>query len=59
MLERAIEFGVNFLDTADVYGGGESEEILAPWLARNRDELLVATKLGWRARPIDRCHGPM
>jgi aryl-alcohol dehydrogenase-like predicted oxidoreductase len=46
MVERAIAAGVNFVDTADVYSGGESEEILAPILARHRDELLVATKMG-------------
>ena len=46
MLERAIDAGVNLVDTADAYSGGESEEILAPFLARNRDKLLVATKMG-------------
>jgi aryl-alcohol dehydrogenase-like predicted oxidoreductase len=57
MLERAIELGVNLVDTADAYGGGESEEILAPLLARHRDELLVATKLGMSSgaeRPLSR-----
>ena len=47
MLERALQAGVNFIDTADAYSGGESEEILAPFLARHRDEILIATKLGW------------
>ena len=37
--------GHNFLDTADVYGDGASERTLAPWLARRRDEVVVATKL--------------
>ncbi len=46
MLERAIDAGVNLVDTADAYSGGESEEILAPLLARHRDDLMVATKLG-------------
>jgi aryl-alcohol dehydrogenase-like predicted oxidoreductase len=50
MLERAIELGVNWVDTADAYSAGESEEILAPLLARYRDELLVATKLGMGGR---------
>jgi aryl-alcohol dehydrogenase-like predicted oxidoreductase len=57
MLERAIEFGVNLVDTADAYSGGESEEILAPLLARHRDDLLVATKLGMGSggeRPLSR-----
>ena len=37
--------GHNFLDTADVYGDGASEQTLAPWLARRRDEVVVATKV--------------
>ncbi|HEY7107450.1 MAG TPA: aldo/keto reductase [Acidimicrobiia bacterium] len=47
MIERAIGAGVNLVDTADAYSGGESESILAPVLARHRDELLVATKVGF------------
>jgi aryl-alcohol dehydrogenase-like predicted oxidoreductase len=38
MLDRYLEAGGNFLDTADVYGDGESERTLAPWLASHRDE---------------------
>ena len=57
LLERAIDAGVNFIDTADAYSGGESEEILAPLLARHRDDLMVATKVGMGAggdRPLSR-----
>jgi aryl-alcohol dehydrogenase-like predicted oxidoreductase len=57
MLERAIDAGVDLVDTADAYSGGESEEILAPLLARHRDELVVATKLGMAGghdRPLSR-----
>jgi aryl-alcohol dehydrogenase-like predicted oxidoreductase len=50
MLEYAIDAGVNLVDTADAYSGGESEEMLAPLLARHRDELLVATKIGMGTR---------
>jgi aryl-alcohol dehydrogenase-like predicted oxidoreductase len=46
MLDRALDTGVNLIDTADVYSAGQSEQILAPLLARYRDKLLVATKLG-------------
>ncbi|MFB9237681.1 aldo/keto reductase [Plantactinospora siamensis] len=49
MLDRYLEAGGNFLDTADVYGDGESERTLAPWLAAHRDEVVVATKVG---RPV-------
>ena len=45
MLDRYVETGGNFLDTADVYGDGESERTLAPWLASRRDEVVVATKV--------------
>ena len=51
MLERAMEAGVNLVDTADAYSGGESEEILAPFLARHREDLMVATKLGMAGGP--------
>ena len=45
MLDRYLEAGGNFIDTADVYGDGESERTLAPWLADHRDEVVVATKV--------------
>ena len=44
MLDRYLEAGGNFLDSADVYSDGGSEETLAPWLADHRDEVVVATK---------------
>ncbi len=46
IIERAIELGINFFDTANVYCTGESEEILGNTLAEyDRDELVVATKV--------------
>lgn len=45
MLDRFRAAGGTFIDTADVYGDGDSERTLAPWLARRRDEVVVATKL--------------
>jgi aryl-alcohol dehydrogenase-like predicted oxidoreductase len=45
MLDRFLEAGGTFVDTADTYGDGTSEEVLAPWLARHRDEVVIATKL--------------
>ena len=45
MLDRFLEAGGTFIDTADVYGDGESERTLAPWLARHRDEVVLATKV--------------
>jgi aryl-alcohol dehydrogenase-like predicted oxidoreductase len=45
MLDRYLEAGGTFIDTADVYGDGTSERTLAPWLARHRDEVVLATKV--------------
>jgi aryl-alcohol dehydrogenase-like predicted oxidoreductase len=54
-LERAYERGVNFIDTALVYGNGHSERLIAPFLRRHPD-VAVATKvppksMQWPARP--------
>src|SRR3954466_10370339 len=45
MLDRFLEAGGTFIDTADVYGDGTSERTLAPWLARHRDEVVLASKV--------------
>ncbi|MEW2439718.1 aldo/keto reductase [Streptomyces caniferus] len=43
-LERALELGVTLFDTADMYGVGENEKFIAPFIQAHRDELVVATK---------------
>ena len=45
-IHRAIDLGVTLLDTADVYGAGANERLLAQVLATRRDEVVVATKFG-------------
>jgi len=45
-LERAVELGIDFFDTADVYGIGHNEELVGKALKRYRDRLIVATKFG-------------
>jgi len=45
-IERALEFGCNFFDTADVYGHGHSEELLGQALRGRRSEVIIATKVG-------------
>ena len=51
-LNRAVDLGVNFLDTADVYGDGRSERLIGRLLNdRPNDEILVATKAGRRLDP--------
>lgn len=47
VIHEALEKGVNFFDTADVYGNGLSEEILGRAMGRERHRYLVATKIGW------------
>src|SRR5918997_817285 len=44
MLDRFLDAGGNFVDTADTYSDGGSEETLAPWLARHREDVVLATK---------------
>jgi aryl-alcohol dehydrogenase-like predicted oxidoreductase len=43
-VHRALELGVNFFDTADVYGAGHSERVLARALAGRRQQVVIATK---------------
>jgi len=45
-VRRALDLGVNFFDTADVYGFGHSEEVLAEALGSRRNEIYIATKGG-------------
>ncbi len=45
-LNRAIELGVNFFDTADVYGGGRSERLLARLRQQHHEKIYIATKVG-------------
>lgn len=72
VIERALELGINFFDTANVYSTGESEEILGRTLASyDRDELVIATKVfgemgdgpntGGLSRKhiIDQCHASL
>ena len=55
MLDRFVAAGGNFIDTADVYSRGASEEILGRWLARqSRDDLVIATKLRFGTDDPDR-----
>src|SRR5262245_17379422 len=49
-LHRALELGINFWDTADVYGNGANEELISKVLVQNRDKIFIATKFGFRTR---------
>jgi aryl-alcohol dehydrogenase-like predicted oxidoreductase len=48
LIDVALEAGVNFYDTADVYGNGHSEDLLGQAMAGRREQFVVATKIGWR-----------
>lgn len=49
-LHRALELGINFWDTADVYGNGENEKLISRVLAPHRKKIFIATKFGFRFR---------
>ncbi|WKU44686.1 aldo/keto reductase [Streptomyces sp. VNUA116] len=50
-LERALELGVTLYDTADVYGAGENEKFIAPFIRANRDQVVLATKFALSIDP--------
>jgi aryl-alcohol dehydrogenase-like predicted oxidoreductase len=50
-LHRAIDLGVNFIDTADVYGDGRSERLIAKLKSERKETIYVATKAGRRLSP--------
>ena len=50
-LREAIDLGANFIDTADVYGDGRSERLIAQVLKERREKVYVATKAGRRLDP--------
>jgi aryl-alcohol dehydrogenase-like predicted oxidoreductase len=50
-LHRAVDLGVNFFDTADVYGDGRSERLVARLRSERKERLFVTTKAGRRASP--------
>ena len=51
IVHRALELGINFFDTAEVYGSGKSEEILGEALEGSREQAFIATKVAPPLRP--------
>ena len=47
LVQRALELGINFFDTADQYGSGKSETLLAQALKGKRDQVIIASKFGY------------
>lgn len=46
-IDRALELGIDFFDTADVYGDGHSEVLLGKAMKGRRDKFILGTKIGW------------
>jgi aryl-alcohol dehydrogenase-like predicted oxidoreductase len=57
IIHDAIETGINFVDTADVYSDGESEEIVGKALEGRRDDVVLASKVHWEMGPGQNDHG--
>jgi aryl-alcohol dehydrogenase-like predicted oxidoreductase len=58
LMDRAIELGINYFDTADSYGGGRSEEMVGRWMRERkaRDQIVLATKV-FNPMGVDRNSG--
>lgn len=56
IVHKALDVGINLIDTADIYGNGVSEELLGKAIKGHRDEVLIATKVGMQmgSRPNER-----
>ncbi|MFF1881628.1 aldo/keto reductase [Pseudarthrobacter sp. NPDC058196] len=52
-LHHAVDAGVTFIDTADIYGGGSNEELISQLLKERRDEIQLATKFALVGNPAD------
>ncbi|MBF4193999.1 putative oxidoreductase, aryl-alcohol dehydrogenase like protein [Mycolicibacterium phlei] len=56
-LHRCLDLGVTYIDTANIYGNGDNERLIARLLADRRDEVTLATKFGITGNPADRAAG--
>ena len=57
VVDAAIEAGVNFFDTADVYGATKSEEFLGKAIGKRRHEVVIATKFAMKSGPAEHNQG--
>lgn len=51
-LHKALDLGINFWDTADIYANGKNEELISKVLAPNRDKIFIATKFGFTSMSL-------
>src|SRR6185295_4836497 len=56
-LHHCPDVGVTFIDTANIYGGGNNERLISKLLADRRSEVTLATKFGIEGNPVDRATG--
>ena len=49
VVHAALEAGITFFDTADIYGGGQSEEMLGAALKGRREDVVIASKFGHKS----------
>ena len=54
LVRTAVELGVTFFDTAEIYGPYANEELVGEALAPVRDQVVIATKFGWDIDPVER-----
>jgi aryl-alcohol dehydrogenase-like predicted oxidoreductase len=54
LIRAAVELGVTFFDTAEIYGPYANEELLGDALSPVRDQVVIATKFGWDIDPVER-----
>ena len=54
LIRSAVDQGVTFFDTAEIYGPYVNEELVGEALAPFRDQVVIATKFGWDIDPIER-----
>jgi aryl-alcohol dehydrogenase-like predicted oxidoreductase len=54
MIHTAVDLGVTFFDTAEIYGPYANEELVGEALAPHKGEVVIATKLGWNIDPVER-----
>ncbi|MFL9481624.1 aldo/keto reductase [Chitinophagaceae bacterium LWZ2-11] len=52
-LHKALDLGINFWDTADMYGVGHNEKLISKVLVSNRDKIFIATKFGFRQKDVN------
>jgi aryl-alcohol dehydrogenase-like predicted oxidoreductase len=54
LIRTAVDLGVTFFDTAEIYGPYANEELVGEALAPVKDRVVIATKFGWDIDPVER-----